>query len=107
MPTWIYNGFLLWLALMGASFTLPILRWTVAPGRWSFVRHLGKLCTTPLVILNGVRDVKNPGIFRCAQNDRVGLVQSFLSRRRRTDHGVGIPDSRRGDAVRFHEVKVG
>ena len=39
MPAWIYNGSLLWLALMGASFTLPILRWTVAPGRWSFMRQ--------------------------------------------------------------------
>ncbi|HVC43807.1 MAG TPA: hypothetical protein VND20_03250 [Candidatus Binataceae bacterium] len=37
----------------------------------------GKLCTSQLVILNGVCDVKNPGIFRCAQNDRVDLAQSF------------------------------
>ena len=27
-----------------------------------------------VVILNGVREVKNPGILRCAQSDTVGLV---------------------------------
>lgn len=38
MPTWFHSGLNLWLALVGASYTLSIWRWTIAPGRWSFVR---------------------------------------------------------------------
>jgi hypothetical protein len=40
MPAWIHNGFLLWPALIGVCFTLPIWRRTIAPGRLSFVRQL-------------------------------------------------------------------
>jgi hypothetical protein len=33
--------------------------------------------TNRVVILNGVYEVRNPGILRCPQNDIMGLVQSF------------------------------
>jgi hypothetical protein len=39
MPVWIYNGLILWLALVTGSFTLPIWQWSIAPGRWRSVRQ--------------------------------------------------------------------
>jgi len=32
------DGFDLWLALIGVSYMIPVWRWTVGQGRWSFVR---------------------------------------------------------------------
>ncbi len=44
-------------------------------------KHLGKLRTSQVVILNGACGVKNPGILRSAQNDGMDLLQSLLSGR--------------------------
>jgi hypothetical protein len=49
MRIWVKDGFDLWLALIGASYTVPIWRWTIAPGRWSVVRQAAggaALCMT-------------------------------------------------------------